>query len=73
MSSPVLVRSQRSPMPQRGNLPRLPRFQVAGRVATNTKVRLITRIALGFKSPDALVALPMLSLGGHRPALPSRQ
>jgi transposase len=46
---------------------------VAGRVTTNTKVRLITRIALGFKSPDALVALAMLSLGGHRPALPSRQ
>lgn len=31
MSSPVLVRSQRSPMRQRGNLSRLPRFQVAGR------------------------------------------
>jgi len=28
----------------------------------NTKIRLITRIAFGFKSPDALIALAMLSL-----------
>jgi len=44
-----------------------------GRVESmNTKIRLITRIAFGFKSPDALIALAMLSLGGHRPALPGR-
>lgn len=41
--------------------------------STNTKIRLITRIAFGFKSPDALIALAMLSLGGHRPHLPGRQ
>ena len=41
--------------------------------STNTKIRLITRIAFGFKSPEALIALALLSLGGHRPALPSRQ
>ncbi len=41
--------------------------------SVNTKVRLITRIAFGFKSPDALIALAMLSLGGHRPALPRPQ
>ncbi|MEC4020343.1 ISL3 family transposase [Streptomyces sp. H27-D2] len=41
--------------------------------STNTKIRLITRIAFGFKSPDALIALAMLSLGGHRPELPGRQ
>lgn len=40
--------------------------------ATNTKVRLITRIAYGFKSTDALIALVMLSLGAHRPKLPGR-
>ncbi|MGI5134631.1 MULTISPECIES: ISL3 family transposase [unclassified Streptomyces] len=38
----------------------------------NTKIRLITRIAFGFKDPDALIALAMLSLGGHRPHLPGR-
>ena len=41
--------------------------------STNTKIRLITRIAFGFKSPDALIALALLSLGGHRPALPGRK
>jgi len=40
--------------------------------STNTKIRLITRIAFGFKSPQALIALALLSLGGHRPALPGR-
>ncbi len=40
--------------------------------STNTKIRLLTRIAFGFKSPEALIALAMLSLGGHRPALPGR-
>jgi len=41
--------------------------------STNTKIRLITRIAFGFRSPEALIALAMLSLGGHRPALPGRK
>lgn len=40
--------------------------------AVNTKIRLLTRIAFGFRSADALIALAMLSLGGHRPTLPSR-
>jgi transposase len=40
--------------------------------SVNTKIRLITRVAFGFKSPDALIALAMLSLGGHRPILPGR-
>jgi transposase len=39
----------------------------------NTKIRLITRMAFGFTDPDALIALAMLSLGGHRPDLPGRQ
>jgi transposase len=41
--------------------------------SVNTKIRLITRIAFGFKSPEALIALAMLNLGGHRPLLPNRQ
>lgn len=41
--------------------------------STNTKIRLITRIAFGFHSADALIALAMLNLGGHRPALPGRK
>lgn len=40
--------------------------------STNTKIRVLTRVAFGFKSPEALIALAMLSLGGHRPQLPSR-
>lgn len=45
-----------------------------GRIeSVNTKIRLITRVAFGFKSPDALLALAMLNLGGHRPVLPGRK
>jgi transposase len=40
--------------------------------STNTKIRLLTRIAFGFRSREALIALAMLSLGGHRPTLPGR-
>jgi len=40
--------------------------------STNTKIRVLTRMAYGFKSPEALIALAMLSLGGHRPNLPGR-
>jgi transposase len=40
--------------------------------STNTKIRLLQRIAFGFHSADALVALAMLALGGLRPALPGR-
>jgi transposase len=41
--------------------------------SVNTKIRLITRIAFGFAHPDPLIALAMLTLGGHRPTLPGRQ
>jgi hypothetical protein len=37
---------------------------------SNAKVCLITRIAFGFGSPDALIAVAMLNLGGHRPDPP---
>lgn len=40
--------------------------------STNTKIRLITRIAFGFHGPDPLIALAMLSLGTHPPQLPHR-
>lgn len=38
----------------------------------NTKIRLLTRLAFGYRDPQALIALAMLSLGPHRPALPGR-
>lgn len=41
--------------------------------STNTKIRLITRVAFGFHSADALIALAMLSLGAHPPMLPGRK
>lgn len=41
--------------------------------SVNTKIRLITRIAYGFATPEPLIALAMLTLGGHRPALPHHQ
>ncbi|MCW4467317.1 ISL3 family transposase [Glutamicibacter sp. MNS18] len=44
-----------------------------GRIESmNTKIRLITRMAFGFRSPRALISMAMLSLGGHRPQLPGR-
>ena len=39
----------------------------------NTKIRLITRMAFGFRSAQALIALAMLSLAGHKPTLPGRR
>jgi transposase len=38
--------------------------------STNTKIRLLTRVAYGFHKPEALIALALLALGGHRPQLP---
>ncbi len=40
--------------------------------SVNTKIRLLTRIAFGFHSAKALIALAMLSLGGLCPSLPGR-
>ena len=40
--------------------------------SANAKIRLIIRAAFGFHSPEPLIALAMLRLGGHRPALPGR-
>ena len=40
--------------------------------STNTKIRLLIRMAFGFKDTNALIALAMLALGGYRPDLPGR-
>jgi transposase len=40
--------------------------------STNTKIRVLTRIAFGFHSAEAVIALAMLALGGYRPDLPGR-
>jgi transposase len=40
--------------------------------STNTKIRLLTRIAFGFHGPEPLIALATLSLGAHPPDLPGR-
>lgn len=41
--------------------------------SVNTKIRLISHVALGFRSPEGLIALAMLNLGGHQPAIPGRE
>ena len=44
-----------------------------GRIeSVNTKIRLLTRIAFGFKSVHALIALVRLHLGGYHTPLPGR-
>ncbi len=40
--------------------------------SVNTKLRVLTRLAFGFRSPDALIGLAMLSVGGLCPDLPGR-
>ena len=40
--------------------------------SVNTKLRLLTRIAYGFKSTDNLIALCYLDRGGYCPDLPAR-
>ena len=40
--------------------------------SVNTRIRLIARRAFGFHSPEALIALSLLSLGGLCPPLPGR-
>jgi transposase len=40
--------------------------------ATNTHLRILTRRAYGYHSPDALIAMAMLTRGGLCPTLPGR-
>jgi transposase len=48
------------------------RLANAGSEATNNGVRLLTRLAYGFHSPTALIALIKLKFGGVRIPLPFR-
>jgi transposase len=41
--------------------------------STNTKIRLLHRMAFGFKKPEHLIALALLDRGGYCPPLPGRQ
>jgi transposase len=41
--------------------------------STNTKLRLLTRVAYGFRSTDNLISLCLLERGGYCPPLPGRQ
>jgi len=40
--------------------------------STNTKLRVLTRMAFGFRQPEHLIALALLDRGGHTPELPGR-
>jgi hypothetical protein len=40
--------------------------------SVNTKIRLLTRIAFGFRLETVLISLALLSLGGYCPSLPGR-
>jgi transposase len=41
--------------------------------STNTKLRVLHRMAYGFKKPEHLIALALLDRGGYCPPLPGRQ
>jgi transposase len=40
--------------------------------STNTKIRVLTRVAFGFSKPEALIALAMLARGGYCQPLAGR-
>lgn len=40
--------------------------------SVNTKIRLLQRVAFGYRDPEALIAMAMLDLGGCCPNLPGR-
>jgi transposase len=40
--------------------------------SVNTRIRLLTRIAIGFHSAKPLIAMVILALGGLCPPLPGR-
>jgi transposase len=41
--------------------------------STNTKLRVLTRMAFGFSKPEHLIALALLDRGGYCPPLPGRE
>lgn len=71
---PTFVRLQRTIVAHRDRILAAIEHRLSnGRIeAVNTKIRLLTRVAFGFRSTDALIGLAMLTLGGHRPRLPGR-
>ncbi len=71
---PAFVKLQKSIVKHRARILAAIEHQLSNGLieSTNTKIRLITRMAYGFHSADALIALAMLNLGGHRPTLPGR-
>ena len=74
MRIPAFVKLQRSIVKHRSRILAAIEHNLSnGLIESTTKIRLITRMAYGFKSPEALIALAMLNLGGHRPTLPGRQ
>ncbi len=72
---PAFVKLQRSIVKHRRRILAAIEHQLSNGLveSTNTKIRLLTRIAYGFHSGESLIALAMLTLGGHRPALPGRK
>lgn len=40
--------------------------------STNTKIRVLHRMAFGFAKPEHLIALALLDRGGYCPPLPGR-
>nr|WP_300147847.1 ISL3 family transposase [Propionicimonas sp.] len=71
---PIFVDLQRRILTYRDNILAAIKHGLSnGRIeSVNTKIRLITRVAFGFRSAPPLIALAMLNLGGHRPTLPGR-
>jgi transposase len=72
---PEFVQLQRRIVAHRGQIEATLNHQLSNALAesTNAKIRLLTRIAYGFKEPEHLIALAILALGGHRPQLPGRK
>ncbi|MFV0432761.1 MAG: ISL3 family transposase, partial [Leucobacter sp.] len=71
---PAFVKLQRTIVQHRARILAAIEHRLSnGRIeAVNTKIRLLMRVAFGFRSTDALIGLAMLTLDGHRPRLPGR-
>ena len=69
---PAFVTLQRRIIKHRAAIEAALEHDLSIALATNTKIRVLTRIAFGFANPQALIALAMLALGGYCPPLPGR-
>lgn len=71
---PELVKLQRSITAHRERILASTQHGLSnGRIeSVNIKIRLITRVAFGFHSAKALIAMAMLTLSGLNPKLPGR-